>query len=208
MHDAHPHFLLFSCAESAGGRAGRWQFVLQSIDGTSRLAAGDVEPGAPSDRTELLAVVRGLEALEQPSRVTLVTPSRYVSRGIVRCLDQWRAAQWRWERFGRVEPIRDVDLWQRVDRAMGYHEVDCHAWPAPDAAGDAGPATAQPDGSCKAGRQASDERAVLIVRKSADRNGRTGVLVRWATACDGTLARLSGSVATFLRCLVPAPRST
>ena len=83
---------------------------------------------------ELLAVVRGLEALQQPSRVTLVTPSRYVARGIVRCLDDWRASQWQWERFGRVEPIRDHDLWRRVDRAMDYHQIDCHTWPMTDAA--------------------------------------------------------------------------
>jgi ribonuclease HI len=94
------------------------------------LAAEDSEPGTCASRLELLAVVRGLEALDQPSRVTLVTRSRYVARGIRRGLTQWRARRWRWERFGQLVPIRDHDLWQRIDQAMRIHDVDCCGWNA------------------------------------------------------------------------------
>jgi hypothetical protein len=88
----------------------------------------DSEPTATGERLELLAVVRGLEALEGPARVTLVTKSRYVSRGIKVGLPQWRANDWCWENFGRLVPVRDHDLWQRVDRALLFHEVDCQSW--------------------------------------------------------------------------------
>ena len=63
-----------------------------------------------------------------PSRVTLLTRSRYVRRGIRRELNQWRERRWRWERFGKLVPIRDHDLWQRVDRALQFHQVECCAW--------------------------------------------------------------------------------
>lgn len=129
MRERSPHFLLFSEAGHDVPRAYRWRFVLQSVGGRQYLAADDVEPGTRTDRLELLAVVRGLEALDQPSRVTLVTRSRYVSRGIRRDLSQWRARRWRWEHFGELVPIRDSDLWQRVDRALKIHDVDCCAWP-------------------------------------------------------------------------------
>ncbi len=81
MKVATPHYLLFSesCRKSPQGQ---WRFVLQLIDGTEQFEAADAEPDARGERLELLAVVRGLEALAQPSRVTLVTPSRYVNVGL------------------------------------------------------------------------------------------------------------------------------
>ena len=102
--------------------------MLQNVESQRRFSAADSEPCDCGERLELLAVVRGLEALDGPARVTLVTKSRYVSRGIKRGLAEWRANNWRWERFGRIVPVRDHDLWQRVDRALQFHEVTCQAW--------------------------------------------------------------------------------
>ena len=75
-------------------------------------------------------MVRGLEAIDRPARVTLLTGSRYVSRGIRRQLSQWREDNWQWERFGEFVPIRDHDLWQRVDHALQFHQVECCDWQA------------------------------------------------------------------------------
>jgi ribonuclease HI len=124
MHTASPHYLLFTELSASGGTDPQWRFVLQSIGGETFLAADDVEPGTSENRLELLAVVRGLEALDEPSRVTLLTTSRYVNRGIQRGLSQWRERKWRWERFGQLVAIRNQDLWQRVDRAMQFHDVE------------------------------------------------------------------------------------
>lgn len=90
--------------------------------------ADDVDPEARGDRLELLTVVRGLEALEQPSRVTLWTPSVYVREGIRHGLREWRENGWLWEYFGRMVPVKNDDLWKRLDRAMQFHEVDCRTW--------------------------------------------------------------------------------
>jgi ribonuclease HI len=124
-----PHFLLFAEGSNAPSQDRQWRFVLQPIDGGDRISADDVEAQVSGDRLELLAALRGLEALEQPSRVTLLTRSRYVRRGISHDLAQWRDSGWRWERFGRLVPIRDHDLWQRLDRALAIHEVACWPWP-------------------------------------------------------------------------------
>jgi ribonuclease HI len=127
MKVAAPHYLLFS--ESCGSSDdGQWRFVLQSLDGSEQLEAADAEPGALGERLELLAVVRGLEALEQPSRVTLVTPSRYVNRGLAYGLQEWRASGWQWEHYGEMVPVKNRDLWQRVDRALGFHQLECRTW--------------------------------------------------------------------------------
>jgi ribonuclease HI len=128
MHPHNPHFLLYSESAIDGESRPTWKFVLQAVGDDEHFAAADTEPGARSSRLELLAVVRGLEALDQPSRVTLLTRSRYVRRGIRRELNHWRERRWRWERFGKLVPIQDHDLWQRVDRALEFHQVECCAW--------------------------------------------------------------------------------
>ena len=122
------HYLLFSEATAAGEEQGVWRFVLDGVGNQFRLSVSDVEAVACPERLELLAVVRGLEAIDQPSRVTLVTKSRYVSRGLRRGLAEWRANGWQWERFGRLAPVRDHDLWRRVDRALEFHVGDCRLW--------------------------------------------------------------------------------
>lgn len=127
MKAAAPHYLLFS--ESCRRREqGRWRFVLQSVDGSQQFEAGDDEPDVRGERLELLAVVRGLEALDQPSRVTLVTPSRYVNRGLTYGLEEWRSNDWRWEHDGFMVPVKNRDLWQRVDRALSFHKLECRTW--------------------------------------------------------------------------------
>ena len=131
MNAAAPHFLLVSeavCRQARdAGPADHWQFVLQSVDDDRNLAAADCEPQASGERLELMAVVRGLEALEQPSHVTLFTQSRYIRAGLAHGLDEWRENAWRWERFGRLVPVKNHDLWQRVDRALKFHQVECRS---------------------------------------------------------------------------------
>ena len=127
-----PHFFLFSEANEPAAlpaqQSGQWRFVLESLDGETKVEAHDAEPAASGERLELLAIVRGLEALDQPSRVTLVTSSRYVSRGMRFGLEQWRESDWEWERYGQMTPVKHRDLWQRIDQAMKIHNVECRAW--------------------------------------------------------------------------------
>ena len=128
MPSADPHFLLLTAVSIRPNHSPRWRFELRTVDNSERIVATDVELGAGASRLELLAVVRGLEALAQPSEVTLLTASRYVRRAIRHDLSQWREQGWRWERFGRLVTIRDQDLWERIDRAAKIHQVEC--WPS------------------------------------------------------------------------------
>jgi ribonuclease HI len=110
---------------------GRWRFVLEDIVTGHKTEASDCEVSDHVDRVSLLAVTRGLEALEQPSRVTLVTTSRYVARGLQYGLVEWRENDYCWEHFGSIQPIRNSDLWRRVDVALRFHEVQCR-WMSQD----------------------------------------------------------------------------
>jgi ribonuclease HI len=139
-----PHFLLFTeavatsalagdaasaaeanCDGGSSPAAGSWKFILRRPSGELSLEAGDDEAEASTERLELLAVVRGLESLEQPSRVTLVTSSRHIRHGLASGLPYWRENGWHWERFGRLSPVKNSDLWQRIDRLTDIHHLDC-----------------------------------------------------------------------------------
>lgn len=128
MVEAIPHYLLMSEARATDEFAGEWRFVLESADGEALLEVDADETQADQERLDLLAVVRGLEALDQPSRVTLVTSSPYVNHGFRYGLEEWRENDWLWERFGEMTPIKNADLWRRVDRALRFHRVDCRSW--------------------------------------------------------------------------------
>jgi len=121
-----PHYTLLS-ESSKFAEPGRWRFVLKMADGSEPVAVDDVEPEVRGERLELLTVVRGLEALDQPSRVTLVTSSSYVRKGLRYGLSEWRQNGWQWEYYGEMVPVKNGDLWQRVDRAMRFHQVDCQS---------------------------------------------------------------------------------
>jgi ribonuclease HI len=137
MTPTKPLYLLF-CEGSLGQRGnhpmderGRWRFVLENVETGARIEAGDAETMGHPDRTSLLAVMRGLEALDQPSRVTLITTNRYVARGLQYGLVEWRENDYCWEHFGSVQPVRNADLWRRIDVALRFHEVQCR-WMSQD----------------------------------------------------------------------------
>ncbi|HZZ26747.1 MAG TPA: RNase H family protein, partial [Pirellulales bacterium] len=119
-----PHFLLKAeCRKQ--NRSGNWHFVLATVDGRQQVDVEDAEPMLPEERLELLAVVRGLEAIDSPAKVTLQTSSSYVRRGICYGLDDWRENNWHWEWHGKMVPVKNGDLWRRLDRALQVHDVEC-----------------------------------------------------------------------------------
>ncbi len=130
MNRTAPHYLLFTEAKyvSQPSPGGRWRFVLEQIGTATRFEEADTESGIRGERLQLLSVVRGLEALEQESHVTLITSSKYVGRGIRRGIAQWRKNNWQWEKFGALTLIKNHDLWQRIDRAMAIHQINCRIW--------------------------------------------------------------------------------
>ena len=126
-----PHYLLLTQAQSnpdSASQSGVWRFVLEQVGSSNRIEISEEEPGVWGERLQLLAVVRGLEALEQPSRVTLITPSRFVGNGVRRGIIEWRENGWQWERFGQLTAVKYRELWKRVDQALQFHQINCRVW--------------------------------------------------------------------------------
>ena len=82
------------------------------------LSGGD--PATTNNRMELMAAIRGLEALKRPCNVQLWTDSVYVKDGVTKWIHGWKRNGWR---TADKKPVKNVDLWQRLDAALKPHEV-------------------------------------------------------------------------------------
>ena len=76
-----------------------------------------------NNRMELTAAIRALEALKRHSKVNLYTDSTYVKNGITDWLPQWKRRSWK---TASRKPVKNVDLWQRLDEVVENHEVKWH----------------------------------------------------------------------------------
>jgi len=101
------------------GRGG-WGVLLRAGDYEKELCGGEHQ--TTNNRMELMAVIRGLEALKRPSRVQVTTDSQYVKRGVTEWMARWRRNGWR---TADRQPVKNRDLWERLDQAMAHHEL---AW--------------------------------------------------------------------------------
>jgi ribonuclease HI len=95
--------------------------LLRSGDSERELYGG--EPDTTNNRMELTAVIRGLEALKRRCRVRLYTDSQYVQKGISSWIHDWKRRAWR---TADKKPVKNVDLWQRLDALASGHDVEWH----------------------------------------------------------------------------------
>jgi ribonuclease HI len=72
---------------------------------------------------ELMAAIAGLEALQRPSEVALTTDSQYVRQGITQWINGWKRNGWK---TSQKKPVKNKDLWQRLDSALANHDVAWH----------------------------------------------------------------------------------
>lgn len=76
-----------------------------------------------NNRMELMAAIRALEALKEPCVVQLYTDSNYLRQGITQWLAQWKRRGWK---TAARKPVKNQDLWQRLDSATARHQVHWH----------------------------------------------------------------------------------
>ncbi|WP_342190180.1 ribonuclease HI [Stieleria varia] len=123
QHDGQSEYLLVCEARSTTLSDGAWRFSLETVDGVQVLEAEDQDFG-DLNRLTLLAAVRGLEAIEGSSSVTLLSNNRYLIRSLSDSLPRWRQNNFMWEHFGRRIDVQNGDLWRRVDHALSIHRVE------------------------------------------------------------------------------------
>ena len=99
--------------------AGGWGALLECDGRTRELFGGEAQ--TTNNRMELTAVIRALEALRKPCRVKLHTDSQYVQLGISEWIQDWKKRGWR---TAAKKPVKNEDLWRRLDELSQQHEID------------------------------------------------------------------------------------
>ena len=100
---------------------GGWAALL-SADGREKEISG-AEAQTTNNRMELTAVIRALESLRRPVKVRVFTDSQYVRLGITEWVRSWKARGWL---TADRKPVKNQDLWQRLDEIAAAHEIEWH----------------------------------------------------------------------------------
>ncbi len=106
-----------ACSGNPG--PGGWGVLLRAGEIEKELSGG--EKMTTNNRMELMAAISGLEALTRPSEVKLYTDSQYVQKGVTEWLPGWIKRGWK---TADKKPVKNADLWQRLDAARQKHKVD------------------------------------------------------------------------------------
>jgi ribonuclease HI len=117
-----PHVVIYTDGACSGNPGpGGWGAVL--ISGRHRRELAGSEAVTTNNRMELLAAISALEALKGPSIVELHTDSQYLRDGVTRWIHAWKRNGWR---TADRKPVKNAELWQRLDAAQSRHEVAWH----------------------------------------------------------------------------------
>lgn len=100
---------------------GGWGVLLRYNSHERRLYGGEHE--TTNNRMELTAAIEGLKVLKRPCYVTVTTDSEYVRKGITLWLSNWKQRGWR---TSAKKPVKNMDLWQELDRETERHTITWH----------------------------------------------------------------------------------
>lgn len=102
---------------------GGWAYILRHVStGTEKEASGGMR-STTNNQMELTAVVKGLSALKKSCEVELFTDSVYVGKGLTEWMPKWKQNNWRRRENGQLKPVKNVELWQELDRLLQRHRV-------------------------------------------------------------------------------------
>ncbi|MGY6547440.1 MAG: ribonuclease HI [Roseinatronobacter sp.] len=110
-----------ACSGNPG--PGGWGVLLHALRAGNVIKARELcggEAQTTNNRMELMAAITALETLSQPSEITIVTDSAYVKNGVTGWIHGWKRNGWR---TADRKPVKNVELWQRLDAAQARHQV-------------------------------------------------------------------------------------
>jgi ribonuclease HI len=117
-----PHVVVHTDGACSGNPGpGGWAAILAFGDHEKELKGGDLL--TTNNRMELMAAIAALEALKRPCRVDLHTDSQYLRNGITSWIKKWKQNGWR---TADKKPVKNADLWGRLDAALSNHEIRWH----------------------------------------------------------------------------------
>lgn len=123
--EKRPFVRLFTDGACRGNPGpGGWAFILEHPASETRKEAAGGERDTTNNRMELQAVIEGLAALRKPTRVEVVTDSTYVAKGSTEWMPGWKKNGWRRREKSTWKPVKNDDLWKRLDELLSMHDVE------------------------------------------------------------------------------------
>ena len=120
MIETTPKVEIFTDGACSGNPGpGGWGALLRTNGVEKELSGG--ESPTTNNRMELMAAIKGLEALTRPSQVKLYTDSQYVQKGISEWMPGWIKRGWK---TSDNKPVKNADLWQQLSAARTPHKVE------------------------------------------------------------------------------------
>lgn len=110
-----------ACSGNPG--PGGWAYILRHLPTGLEKEGSGGERDTTNNRMELMAVIRGLEALKRPCRVELFTDSVYVGKGLEEWMPKWKQNGWRRREGTRFVAIKNEELWRRLDELARQHKI-------------------------------------------------------------------------------------
>ncbi len=98
---------------------GGWGVLLRHGDSEKTLHGGAWQ--TTNNRMELMAVIKGLEALNKSCQILITTDSKYVLSGVTEWMPNWKKRNWK---TAAKKPVQNVDLWQRLDKLVKLHQIE------------------------------------------------------------------------------------
>lgn len=108
-----------ACSGNPG--PGGWAALLRWNGHEKTLTGGEKE--TTNNRMEMSAVIHAIEAIKKPSRIELYSDSKYVLDGLTQWLPGWKARGWK---TASKDPVKNQDLWERLDSLIQPHEINFH----------------------------------------------------------------------------------
>lgn len=116
------HVEIFTDGACSGNPGpGGWAAILRHGNVEKELTGAEAE--TTNNRMEMMAAIAGFEALKGSCRVDIYTDSTYVKDGMTKWMRDWKARGWK---TADKKPVKNVDLWQRLDEAASRHEIEWH----------------------------------------------------------------------------------
>lgn len=116
--------LLFTDGGCTGNPGpGGWGYVMRHVPTGKEKEGSGAEMETTNNRMELQAVIEGLKALRRPVSVRIITDSSYVKNGMEKWLPGWKARNWQRKTSSGLKPVKNVDLWQELDRLLEKHDA-------------------------------------------------------------------------------------
>ncbi len=119
-----PEVHLFTDGGCSGNPGpGGWAFLLRHPKTGKKLENSGGEPETTNNRMELTAVIEGLATLKRNTQVELFTDSVYVGKGMSEWMPKWKANGWKRREGKQLKPVKNEDLWRRLDEQLQKHQV-------------------------------------------------------------------------------------